>query len=145
MVGVIDGEYLCVTPSFAPSFPLRPEYLGVSNLPSSILKWRWPCPGRGAWPTVWPLRWKSFSATFTVMVLGVLAPFCGVTNLTSPFGVLGGACWAPEAPVLPALSSEDPPQPISAAPARNPRAVVVSLIMALPSPRPARFPRDRAP
>src|SRR2546423_8222459 len=82
MVGVTDGEYLPLTPSFTASLPFAPEYLGWSNLPPSIAKWRWPSPWTGGLPTACGASLKPLTLTFTLTVPGLVPPSFGLTNLT---------------------------------------------------------------
>jgi hypothetical protein len=80
--GVTAGEYMPSTPSLTASFPFAPEYLGWSNLPSSILKWRWPSPAFGFLPTSCGASLKLDSVTLAVTVLPTELPFFGETKAT---------------------------------------------------------------
>src|SRR5215217_4781398 len=82
MAGLTDGEYLPFTPSLTASLPLAPEYLGWSNLPSSIEKCRCPWPFCGVLPTAAGSSVKPVSSTLTLAGPGTVAPSLGDTKLT---------------------------------------------------------------
>src|SRR5689334_20543179 len=106
------------------------------------MKWRWPTPGRGAWPTAFGSIRKFVSLTLAVTVDPRAAPLCGVLNDTFDPGDVGGGGAELTGAVLSELLDELlPPQPDRAAAAM--RMAVAVRVMA--SPRCPFAPRRRIP
>src|SRR5215210_6449855 len=103
MLGVTDGEYLPLTPSLTASLPFAPEYFGWSYLPSSIEKWRCPCPFCFFLPTAAGSSVKSVTLTRTATGFDRVAPSVGLPKAT--FGPAGLDSWSSSELPQPAATS----------------------------------------